>query len=138
MILKELFQSCHFDSIFNYIEQFYCIRTDKYPSVLCQMMGLKHIINPGIIYLKEHEKDSLGHEVIEVKCLDENNHRCSLTFTSWRVCLGMKVHDTTLAIYEPYKIAAHCLFDITYYGFDEETIAFHAAEIRKWAKKHNK
>src|SRR5690606_21284179 len=46
----------------------------------------------------------------------------AIEFRPWSEWLGMTVTEKTLASYTELEILAHCLFEMTFMGFDEETI----------------
>lgn len=45
-----------------------------------------------------------------------------LSFKSWSEWMGMDVSEETEASFSPEQICAHCLYEMTFYGFEEETI----------------
>ena len=46
----------------------------------------------------------------------------ALDFTPWSKWLGMDIDQNTLKTFSELEIIAHCLYDLTFYGFDEDTI----------------
>ena len=59
-------------------------------------------------------------EVVGIK--EGVNERWALSFCPWKEWLGMVVCQDTLNIFSDSRIVANCLFDMTFYGFTEETI----------------
>lgn len=43
-------------------------------------------------------------------------------FLPWNQWLGMSIDDVTMDSFNTYAIVAHCLFNMTFWGFDEKTI----------------
>ena len=52
------------------------------------------------------------------KCKD----RYSIEFAPWSEWLSMTIDSKTLKEFSPAEIAAHCLWEMTFIGFDEENI----------------
>ncbi len=48
--------------------------------------------------------------------------RFNLSFTKWEEWLGMEVSEETLRDYRPPEVAAHCLREMTFYGFSQDVI----------------
>lgn len=48
--------------------------------------------------------------------------RYSLALTDWKKWIGMVIDDKSLELYNFNDIAAHCLWEMTFYGFDVATI----------------
>lgn len=46
----------------------------------------------------------------------------AIEFEPWRKWLGMTVTKETISKFSELEIVAHCLFEMTFVGFDEETI----------------
>jgi|SRR5690606_4860266 len=55
----------------------------------------------------------------------------SIEFRPWAEWLGMAVTEETYAAYTELEITAHCLFEMTFAGFDEATIQSEWNEIIK-------
>lgn len=54
-----------------------------------------------------------------------------LFFIPWAMVLGMEIDSSTLKKYTFAEIIAHVLWNITFFGFDEETIQAKANKILK-------
>jgi hypothetical protein len=72
------------------------------------------------------EDDGPPGERAHVSCRDGslNEHtgqeaRLGLDLTPWPRCLGMKVTPATRQAYTDAEVVAHCLWELTWYGFDE-------------------
>ena len=55
----------------------------------------------------------------------------ALEFHPWKEWLGMKIDATTCRHYPPPEILAHCLWEMTFMGFDQETIRKEKQELIK-------
>lgn len=53
---------------------------------------------------------------------NEENERYALDFIPWKELLGMKIEQQTLATLKSHEILAHCMWEMTFWGFDEKTI----------------
>jgi len=54
-----------------------------------------------------------------------------IEFVPWSEWLGMSIHQKTLKEFNELEIIAHCLYEMTFYGYDEETIQGEIAEMEK-------
>lgn len=66
------------------------------------------------------EPGTFFYNVFGAKVGDDTSY--GLSFTPWSEWMGMKVSDETVASFSPEQICAHCLYEMTFYGFEEETI----------------
>ncbi len=62
----------------------------------------------------------------------------SLSLTDWKEWLGMDIDDVTIKNYKNYKIISHCLWEMTFYGFDQHTILQHTEELKKREEEEKK
>lgn len=62
----------------------------------------------------------------------ENNY--AIEFEKWEKWLGMEIADETLENFNELEIIAHCLFEMTFCGFEEEEIQEQFKEIEKSAE----
>lgn len=46
----------------------------------------------------------------------------ALAFTPWNKWIGMEINNVTLAEYSQTEIIAHCLYEMTFWGFNEDEI----------------
>ena len=53
----------------------------------------------------------------------------ALDFMRWDTLSGFEVAPATLDTYSPAEIVAHCLHEVTFYGYDQEEIAAEATEL---------
>ncbi len=59
------------------------------------------------------------------------NNSYAIEFTPWEEWLGMEIDKNTLESLNEFEIIAHCLYEMTFYGFDEMTIQSGMNEINK-------
>ena len=78
----------------------------------------------SIRILLEHSLDENSNftSFIEVFGVDSESTFVALEFVPWRKWLGMSIEVKTLAHFKALEIIAHCLFEMTFVGFDENKI----------------
>jgi len=54
----------------------------------------------------------------------EENYPQGIEFLPWRQWLGMDIHTDSLANFSEQEIIVHCLYEMTFEGFNEENIKF--------------
>ena len=62
---------------------------------------------------------------------EEQVESYALEFTPWSEWLGMAIDEDTLNRYTEPEIIAHCLYEMTFIGFDEETIQAERDKLKK-------
>ena len=55
----------------------------------------------------------------------------SIAMADWSEWLGMSLDETVLLNYEIPDILSHCLWEMTFYGFNQETIKQHVDELQE-------
>ncbi len=55
----------------------------------------------------------------------------ALDLVSWEEWLGMELDPSTLQAYSGPDIIAHCLWEMTFFGFDQKTIKEHREELKR-------
>jgi tetratricopeptide (TPR) repeat protein len=65
----------------------------------------------------------------------EDDKGYGITITPWEECLGMDVAGTTIEDYSDEEIISHCLWEITFYGYSQETIKKTVDEWRNVEKE---
>lgn len=61
-------------------------------------------------------------EEAQQKNPEYTSHMYSLTATPWRVWLGMEVDEDTMKNMSVAEIIGNCIYEMTWWGYDEETI----------------
>ncbi len=61
----------------------------------------------------------------------------ALEFQPWKEWLGMAIDEPTCRHYPPPEILAHCLWEMTFMGFDQETIHEEKQELIKRVEEIN-
>lgn len=90
------------------------------------------------VYLDEPDEQGVQDSWVNVSCTDlqyeehrDGESRFGIDFLPWAECLGMRVTEESRSSYSDAEIVAHCLQEMTFYGFDEEKIQEDAREITK-------
>lgn len=59
----------------------------------------------------------------------------AIEFVDWAEWLGMVVDQTTARRYTPGEIVSHCIWEMSFFGFDEDTIQEKWSEIEALANR---
>lgn len=118
------------DKIEPYFEKHYPEQLDQknnYINVIETLLTLVPIVDhTTCIYFMEHDGDDI---TVHLK---DSIESFSTLGTPWNVFLGYKIDDPTLEKYCKEQIIAHCLWEITFLGFDEKKINH---RMSKWERK---
>ena len=71
--------------------------------------------------------DVSGHE----KNQDSSSDTYSLASTKWNKWLGMNINQNTLNEFNELEIISHCLYEMTFFAFDEDEIQEYLASLEK-------
>jgi hypothetical protein len=72
------------------------------------------------------------------KIPEENNITKSLAieFTTWNEWLGMEIEENTLHHFPELEIISHCMYEMTFIGFDEEEIKEQMDSLKKTMEEY--
>ena len=74
--------------------------------------------------------DSKDQPFWDVSCIKEGDpDRCGLDLSPWDTWLGLRVRQSLLDKMTAAEIVAHCVWEMTFYGFTQEKIAAFRAEL---------
>ena len=62
---------------------------------------------------------------------DESPNSYALELTNWSEWLGMDLDEKSLSEFTELEIISHCLYEMTFFGFDQETIQKEMDEIER-------
>lgn len=119
--------SVDFDKVFDIIATQYPDQADgreKYNEVfnrIHSMTPLKHNLTDIIINIEKVTEDDKTWYDVHGK-VHNKPYRYSIEFDPWINWISYFVSQTTLDSLTYEEIVAHCLWEMTYYGFDEKTI----------------
>ena len=85
------------------------------------------------IELKEEEDGVEDMDVYGIK--PSSKDAWALELTRWELWLGMEIAPSTLQRYSLSEIVAHCLYEMSFCGYDQREIAHFATEVRSRAEK---
>lgn len=117
-VLKRLYPEQHESSAQGYEEILSSLKSmapDESDMVLC------------IEKVEEEDDDEIWWDVSGFE--DGTNY--SLSFSPWSEWLGMKVLEDSLNQLSLEEIAIHCIWEMTWHGFDEEAIQEQANELKE-------
>ncbi|MBW2011410.1 MAG: hypothetical protein JRI32_07155 [Deltaproteobacteria bacterium] len=66
---------------------------------------------------------------------DGEEEHYALDFSPWSEWLGMEVESSVIEKYTYAEIVSHCLYEMTFYGFDEETKEEQLEEIKRRSRE---
>lgn len=92
---------------------------DGYRKVLVQLRNAKIKKSKTIIDIEQRIEDKK--KWFHVSGF-ENNEYYAIEFVSWNEWLGMKISEETLLDFKEIDILTHCLWEMTYMGFNQRTI----------------
>ena len=129
MTYKQLLQTTNWPSIAGLFPELYPeaeIDMKEYETVFgkLQLMDAEET-DISIVISRERDEDD---EYIEVSGLynnpknEEEHYSQAIGFATWRKWLGMDISAESLADFSELEIIVHCLYEMTYVGFDEEAI----------------
>ena len=103
---------------------------EGYKKVFEILKKLTSIVSETVMCLEHVEKDAIIDEpyvnVFGIKPNEAKENKFStsysLSFSRWEEWIGMKIEEQSMKEFSQAEIVAHCLFDMTYYGFDQDSI----------------
>lgn len=129
MKLYEIIQKCDSDTIINKLIELYPEQKDSaegYYTVLEKLRYTQAVEDddPMVIVIQWVEPSVLCDEgYVHVSGTKEgSDDSWALEFSPWEHWLDWDVFPTSLATYKPEEIVAHCLWEMTYMGFEQEEI----------------
>lgn len=140
MTLKELIQSYSWLSIETILLGLYSDEEENrfaYQDVFEKLMYMIPEESPIEIVVEHQEDDFDGEEYVDVSGRfknpknEEEEYSQALEFTPWNQWLGMEVSQESLNHFTELEIIAHCLFEMTFIGFEEEVIQEEMDSIQK-------
>ncbi len=131
MNLKQLIQSNSWLSVAAILENLYPDQKESLESYEDVYEKLKFMAaeESNLSIEVEHQKDDFdGAEYVSVSGKyknpedEEETFPQAIEFEPWRKWLGMDITNETLADFSELEIIAHCLFEMTFAGYEEEDI----------------
>jgi len=134
MKLKEIIQRHHWLSVETTLLQCYPDQQKnidgyrKVHEILLQLPSVDTAMQLQIYWVADEDHIEQGYH--DVSGLESDEAIAySIEFRPWAEWLGMAVTEETYAVYTELEITAHCLFGMTFAGFDEATIQSEWNEI---------
>ena len=127
MILKELINQVEWQDVAIALvsDHPWCRKSLDGYRIIFETLSLMDTVDSGFCIKIELSPDILEPkrlypDVVGIK--DGVDERWGLSFSPWKEWLGMVVCQDTLDTFSASRIVANCLYDMTFYGFTEETI----------------
>ena len=138
MKLKDLITSNHWLSVELTLIELYPDQQkniDAYQNVFEKLQFLQDSESDMNIVLTECFEDDGENDYVEV-CGKKNNDSedtvsYAIEFRPWAEWLGMTIDELTLKNFNELEIISHCLFEMTFMGYDEQTITKEMSELEK-------
>lgn len=64
----------------------------------------------------------IGYDIYGRNTNEDKPERYALEFKEWKIWLGMEIANETIVKFSELEIAAHCLYEMTFLGFEESKI----------------
>src|SRR5262245_19518628 len=140
MILKELQEKCDWDSVSGKLTELYPDQADNLPNYYrawLEMRSLTPVQSSMMITIREHHDEQTGKSRHGVSGIEAATGKgsvvrtlegfrelpYSLGMTEWAEWLGMKIEPQTMSRYPELEIVAHCLFEMTVYGWSQIAVS---------------
>jgi tetratricopeptide (TPR) repeat protein len=102
------------------------VESTAYKQIFEKLQNLTPVIRDEMtIHIKDNEVSACKNH----PQTPEENVTYSIGITPWAECSGMDIAEETREDYSDEEIISHCLWEITFFGFSEETIR---KEVDKW------
>ena len=82
--------------------------------------------------------DVSGYYINPEERVNTYTNSLSIEFTPWNEWLNMPIDNQSLKIFSELEIIAHCLFEMTFIGFDQDDIQAEMDNIKKIADDYDK
>src|SRR5262245_6834287 len=143
MILKELQEKCDWDSVSAKLTELYPDQADNLPNYYrawVEMRPLTPVPSSMMITIGDHHDEQTGKSTYSVSGIEAATGKgsvvrtlegfrelpYSLSMTKWVEWLGMEIEPQTMSRYSELEIVAHCLFEMTVYGWSQGDVSdFH-------------
>lgn len=99
-----------------------------------ELCGLQPRDFPGFKIEVTNELDEELRPYVHVCGIDDSDEHVAISLTPWEMWLGAELTKKTLELTWP-EIVAHCLYEMTFWGYDQETIRAEVAELDRRARE---
>lgn len=114
----------------------------EYRNVFEMIQLLEPFDNDMLIVLTEYESDTLDYTEEKTFYVDVSGRKLindptsfsnsyAIEFESWEKWLGMKLSPETLENFNELEIISHCLYEMTFCGYEQEEIQEQLQSIKK-------
>jgi len=139
MRFSEMLQKVDFDKAFSHIIKWYPNQVDSYDSYKNVYNKIKTMtpnwpkLGDTMISVEKEEWGGKDYPLVHGK---QNNQYYGLEFLPWKNWISMSFTEDTLNIFTPEEIVGACLWEMTFDGFDEETIKNKLENLEAIANKY--
>lgn len=131
MKLVDLIMEFKIESIEKRIIELYPSEKDvvlkgEYANVL-NFLSSKDVLDSDMSIVLDNVKDDYGEFYVSVSGLKKeegkyDNKRWSIEFCDWSKWLGMTIEESSIKEFSKLDILVHCLYEMTFNGFNEDLI----------------
>ncbi|MBE0637021.1 MAG: hypothetical protein IH598_00700 [Bacteroidales bacterium] len=136
MTLKQLICSNQWDEVKDQLLKYYPDVIDAiqtYEELFYQLHFWKEYESDWKIFFEKREKNDFVDVKGKVEVISEDGtpetRYTIMEFTRWAVWLGCEIDPDTLKDYSEPQIIAHCMWEMTFMGWDEEEIGSKMDEL---------
>ena len=140
IIFKKLLQTNAWFSVSAILLQLYPDEVDNisgYEDLYNKLLMMDEEDSAITIVVKQQKDDFDGEEYVDVSGKyeypqnEEEMYSQAIEFTPWRQWLGMTISEESLSAFTELEIIAHCLFELTFVGFEVDEIQEKLEDINK-------
>lgn len=108
-----------------------------YKEIYVKLQEMKPLKPNMKIVAKQHfAENAEDSDYVEVYGINTNSTKrkptpMAIEFTPWRKWLGMTIAKSTLKEFNELEIISHCLFEMTFMGYDEKEIQKELSSLKK-------
>jgi hypothetical protein len=110
---------------------------EAYQDVFSKLQTMKSLKTKTHIEVAQRYADKLNEEdYVEVYGIEQNrtatkSTHVAIEFTPWKTWLGMEISTKTLKEFNELEIISHCLYEMTFVGFNEADIQKELSSLKK-------
>lgn len=109
-----------------------------YQKVFSQLLQMNSNASQMEIVMKEYyDEEAYGKSYVDVSgsmlkgTEEEMSYSYAIEFEPWENWLGMSINETSLKEFTELEIISHCLFEMTFMGYDENEIQGFKSKVEK-------
>lgn len=141
MLLKDLINKYKWKHIYRRMKKLYPKKysSEGYRNVLKELKTIIPVKNKKILIncSAHYDRFSDKYYTAVYGVSPKKQNRWALDFLPWKNCLGMDIHKSTVFNYSEVDIICHCLWEMTFFGFNNKDVQESIKNVLKEIKKNN-